>query len=188
MKFTETPLKGAFLIELEARKDDRGMFARVFCKREFEEHGINPTVVNTNMSRSRYKGTLRGMHFQKAPYGECKLVRCTRGSLYDVIIDLRQDSPSYMQWYGVELTQDNDKMLFLPEGFAHGFLTLSAQAEVQYKDTNFWNPKSERTIKWDDSSLNIDWPITKNQALLSEKDAKAKSLKEWVNTNESNAF
>ena len=169
MKFTETPIKGAFLIELEPRKDDRGMFARVFCKREFEEHGLNPTVVNTNMSRSRYKGTLRGMHFQKAPKGECKLVRCTRGSLYDVIIDLRQDSPSYMQWYGVELSQDNEKMLFLPEGCAHGFITLEDHTEATYQVSEFYSPEYEGGVRYNDPAFKIDWPL--EPTVLSEKDA-----------------
>lgn len=169
MKFTETPLKGAFLIELEPRKDDRGMFARVFCKREFEEHGLNPKVVNTNMSRSVYKGTLRGMHFQKAPFGECKLVRCTRGSLYDVIIDLRQDSPSYMKWYGVELSQDNEKMLFLPEGFAHGFITLEENTEATYQVSQFYSPEYEGGVRYNDPAFGIEWPL--EPTVLSEKDA-----------------
>lgn len=168
MKFTETPLKGAFLIELEPRKDDRGMFARVFCKNEFEAHGLNPTVVNTNMSRSRYKGTLRGMHFQKAPQGECKLVRCTRGSLYDVIIDLRQDSATFKQWYGVELTPDNDKMLFLPEGFAHGFITLEDNTEATYQVSQFYSPDYEGGVRYNDPAFNISWPLS--PTVISDKD------------------
>jgi len=125
MIFTKTPLDGAFTIELEKREDDRGFFARTFCANEFEEHGLETKIVQTNMSRTLKKGTIRGMHYQKTPHEETKLVRCTKGAVYDVIIDLRKDSPTYKKWFGAELSDTNYKMMFVPRGFAHGFVTLT---------------------------------------------------------------
>ncbi|MDX2249320.1 MAG: dTDP-4-dehydrorhamnose 3,5-epimerase [Bacteroidia bacterium] len=170
MKFTETKLKGAFIVEPTPFQDDRGMFARFYCQREFEEHGLNPAVVNTNVSRSRYKGTLRGMHFQRSPWAECKLVRCTRGALLDVIIDLRPDSPTFKEWIGVELTADNYKMLFVPEGFAHGFMTLVDDTEATYQVSQFYAPKFEGGLKYNDPAFGIEWPM--EPTVISDKDAR----------------
>src|SRR5688500_11400400 len=142
MIFTETDLKGAYIIEPEKLEDERGFFARTWCAREFEEHGLNPRLAQCNISYNHKKGTLRGMHFQAKPYEEAKLVRCTIGAIYDVIIDLRPQSPTYTQWTAVELTADNHRMLYVPEGFAHGFQTLMDQTEVFYQMSNLYNPQS----------------------------------------------
>ena len=159
MKFTETKLKGAFVIEIEKLIDDRGFFARSWCRKEFEAHGLTDRVVQANVSFNHKKGTLRGMHYQIAPYQECKLVRCTRGAIYDVIIDLRPDSTTYKQWIGVELTADNYTMFFVPEDFGHGFQTLTDDTEVTYQVSQFYTPGSEKGIRFDDSAFNIQWPL-----------------------------
>ena len=168
MKFTETKLKGAFIIDIQPFEDERGMFTRVYCQREFEEHGLNPNVVNTNVSRSTFKGTLRGMHFQRHPDAECKLVRCTRGSLLDVIVDIRPDSPTYKEWIAVELTATNYRMLFVPEGFAHGFMTLEDNTEATYQVSQFYSPKSEGGLRWNDPAIGIEWPM--EPTVQSDKD------------------
>lgn len=168
MIFTETKLKGAYTIEIEQLKDNRGFFARSWCQREFEEHGLTSRVVQTNVSFNIKKGTLRGMHYQIAPYEEAKLIRCTNGAIYDVIIDLRPDSPTYLQWVGAELTADNHKMLFVPESFAHGFQTLQDNTEVTYQVTQFYTPGSERGIRWNDKTINIEWLVDVN--VISDKD------------------
>lgn len=169
MKFTETKLKGAFIIELEERTDSRGFFARTFCAREFEEHGLKPAVVQCNMSYNHKKGTMRGMHYQIEPAMEAKLVRCTRGAVYDVIVDMRPDSPTYLQHIGVELTADNRKALYVPEMFAHGYLTLVDGAEVFYQVSEFYTPGTERGLRYDDPALGIEWPVPIE--VISEKDA-----------------
>lgn len=158
MIFTPTPLAGALTIELEKRIDDRGFFARTWCAREFGEQGLNTNLVQQNMSLTLKKGTLRGMHFQKAPHSETKLVRCTRGSIFDVIIDLRPDSPTHKQWFGAELTADNYKMLYVPEGFAHGFVTLTDDVEVSYLVTAFYTPEADSGVRFNDPAFNIVWP------------------------------
>lgn len=158
MLFKETKLKGAFIIEPEKREDERGFFARTYCRKEFEAARLNPNFLQANMSYNRRKGTLRGMHYQNAPYEECKLIRCTRGAIYDVIIDLRQDSPTFRQWIGVELTADNYRMLFVPEKFAHGFLTLEDNVEVSYQVSQFYTPGSEGGIRYNDPGIGITWP------------------------------
>lgn len=168
MVFTELPLKGAHLIELKRIDDDRGFFARAFCCREFEEHALNPKLVQCNISFNPQAGTLRGMHYQLQPYCEVKVVRCTRGAIYDVIIDLRRESPTYSKWFGVELTAENRRMLYVPEGFAHGYLTLVPESEVFYQVSEFYAPNSERGIRWDDPAFDIRWPITPR--LISQKD------------------
>ncbi|MDN5203117.1 dTDP-4-dehydrorhamnose 3,5-epimerase [Fulvivirgaceae bacterium BMA10] len=168
MKFTETKLKGAFIIELDQLKDERGFFARSWCKKEMEDHGLNANVVQSNVSYNIEKGTLRGLHYQKDPYQETKLVRCTRGALYDVIIDLRKDSPTYMEWIGVELTAENYKMLYVPQDFGHGFITLEDQTEATYQVTQFYTPGAEGGIRWDDPAFNIEWPISPK--VVSDKD------------------
>ncbi len=168
MIFTETKLKGAYVLEIKKLTDDRGFFGRSWCKSEMEEHGLNGNVVQANTSLSKKKGTIRGMHYQKHPHEETKLIRCTRGAVYDVIIDLREDSPTYMQWVGVELTEDNYKMVYVPENFAHGFLTLTDNAEVYYLVTNYYTPNAESGIRYNDPAFNIQWPSSVN--IVSDKD------------------
>lgn len=168
MKFIETDLKGAFIIELEKLEDNRGFFARSWCKREFDEHGLNSNATQANVSYNKKKGTLRGMHLQSKPYAETKLVRCTRGAIYDVIIDLRPDSATYKKWLGVELSADNGKMLYVPENFAHGFQTLKDDTEVTYQVTQYYTPGYEKGIRWNDPAFRINWPVT--VAVISEKD------------------
>jgi dTDP-4-dehydrorhamnose 3,5-epimerase len=175
MKFFETPLKGAFTIELEKREDERGFFARTWDKSEFEEHGIYRIPVQMNTSFSSKKGTIRGMHYQVAPYQESKLIRCVKGAIYDVIIDLRPDSDTFEQWFGVELTEENSKMLFVPEGFAHGFVTLKDETQVIYQVSAVYNFESERIIRYDDPYFNIKWPI--EVTVTSEKDRKSPDYK-----------
>jgi dTDP-4-dehydrorhamnose 3,5-epimerase len=166
--FTETKLRGAFILDVKKLEDERGFFGRTFCQKEFEEHGMNPNVVQANVSYNKIKGTLRGMHFQAHPYEETKLVRCVRGAIYDVIIDLRKDSPTYTQWIGVELKEDSYRMLFVPEGFGHGFITLADNTEVIYQVSQFYTPGSEKGIRWNDPAFDIQWPI--EPVLISEKD------------------
>jgi dTDP-4-dehydrorhamnose 3,5-epimerase len=169
MIFKETAVKDAFVIEIEKRTDDRGFFARTWCKNEFEKHGLNTNLVQVNIAYNKKRGTLRGMHYQIAPYAETKLIRCTKGAIYDVIIDIRKNSSTYKQWIGVELTEDNYKMLYVPEGFAHGYLTIKDQTEVIYQVSQFYAPNSEQGIRWDDPSFNIKWPET-DERIISEKD------------------
>lgn len=169
MIFTETKLKGAFILDLENREDDRGFFARTFCMKEFEQHGLKPTVAQCNLSYNHKAGTMRGMHYQTPPAAETKLVRCTRGAIYDVIIDLRPESPTYMQHVGVELTADNRRALYVPELFAHGYLALTDGAEVAYQVGEFYTPGYEHGIRYDDPAFNIEWPVP--IAVISAKDA-----------------
>ena len=168
MKFTETKLKGAFVIELEPIEDDRGFFARSWCQKEFAEHGLNPNLVQCNISFNRQRGTLRGMHYQAKPNEEAKLVRCTKGAIYDVIIDIRPESPTFKQWVAVELTAENRKMLYIPEGMAHGFQTLVDDTEVFYQMSEFYHPESARGIRWDDPMFRIDWVF--DNSIISPKD------------------
>ena len=159
MIFTPTPLTGAFVITPDLIEDERGFFARTFCRREFAEHGLNPNLVQCNISFNKTKGTLRGMHYQAAPHAEVKLVRCSAGSIYDVIIDLRMDSSTFKQWFAVELSADNRKLLYIPEGFAHGFQTRTDNTEVIYHHSAFYNPESARGLKFDDPAIGIIWPL-----------------------------
>src|SRR5713226_8702191 len=156
MKFKETSLKGALIIEPERLVDDRGFFARSWDAREFQAHGLNPMVVESSISFNEKKGTLRGMHYQAKPFEEAKLVRCTRGALYDVIIDLRSDSPTFKKWTGVELTEDNYRTLYIPEGFANGFLTLENWTEVLYQMSQYHNPASAQGVRWNDPAFGIE--------------------------------
>ena len=169
MIFMETRLRGALIIEPERLEDRRGFFARVWCKNEFEMHGLNPQLVQCNISFNETIGTLRGMHYQTAPHEEAKLVRCTRGAIYDVIIDLRRESSTYLEWIGVELTAENRKMLYVPEGFAHGYQTLEDDTEVFYQVSQFYSPESERAVRWDDSTFSIEWRVSDN-LMISERD------------------
>lgn len=169
MIFQPTELQGAFIIELNKIKDQRGFFARAWCEKEFAEHGLTPVVHQTNVSFNLKKGTLRGMHYQIAPYQEAKTVRCTRGAIYDVIIDLRKDSPTYKRWIGVELTADNYRQLYVPEDFGHGFLTLEDNTEITYQVSQFYTPGAERGIRYNDPSFAIEWPVSVQ--VISDKDA-----------------
>jgi dTDP-4-dehydrorhamnose 3,5-epimerase len=169
MIFRPTRLKDAFTIDLEKSVDERGFFARAWCAREFEEHGLNPRLVQANIGYSEKRGTVRGMHYQLAPYEEAKLVRCIRGAIHDVIVDLRPDSPTYRQWLGVELNADNRRMLYVPESFAHGYLTLANDTETLYQVSQFYTPGAERGFRWNDPAFGIEWPVTENLT-ISEKD------------------
>lgn len=169
MLFTETGLSGAYVIEPERREDSRGFFARTFCAREFEAHGLKPTVAQCNVSYNHVQGTLRGMHFQSEPAAETKLVRCTSGAILDVIVDLRHGSPSYLRHVAVELTADNRTALYVPEGFAHGYQTLTDGAEVAYQTGEFYSPGYEGGLRYDDPALGIPWPLP--VSAISDKDA-----------------
>jgi len=168
MIFTETKLKGAFIIEPERLEDERGFFARTWCQQEFEEHGLNPCLVQCNIAFNKKKGTLRGMHYQIAPYQEAKVVRCTRGAIYDVIIDLRPASPTFKQWIAVELTAENRKMLYIPEDFAQGFQSLVNNTEIFYQMSEFYRPEAARGVRWDDPAFGMEWPI--HETIISERD------------------
>jgi dTDP-4-dehydrorhamnose 3,5-epimerase len=159
MKFSETKLKGVFEIDLEPMSDERGFFARSWCRTEFETHGLNPNLAQCNISFNARKGTLRGMHYQEAPYGECKLVRCTRGALYDVAVDLRPESPTFRNWISTILSAGNRRALFIPEGCAHGFQTLEDDTEVFYQMSEFYKPGLGRGVRWDDPAFRIQWPL-----------------------------
>jgi dTDP-4-dehydrorhamnose 3,5-epimerase len=159
MIFKETKLKGAYVVEINPIGDERGFFARSFCTKEFKEYGLNPNIAQCNISYNEKKGTLRGMHYHVAPHEEVKLVRCTMGAIYDVIIDLRQDSPTFKQWIAVELTKENHQMLYVPEGFAHGFQTLEDRSEVFYQMSEFHHPEWARGVRWNDPTFRIFWPV-----------------------------
>jgi dTDP-4-dehydrorhamnose 3,5-epimerase len=168
MIFIEAPLAGAYLIDLEKRGDDRGFFARAFCEKEFADHGLATHFAQANNSLSARKGTLRGMHYQLAPKAETKLVRCLRGALYDMILDVREGSSTFGQSFGAELTAENRRMMYIPKGFAHGFLTLADDTEVFYFVDEFYAPQYERGIRWNDPRFAIRWPA--EPAIISEKD------------------
>lgn len=168
MKFTPTPLKDAFLIDLEKIGDDRGFFARLFCQDEFKQHGLEPKVIQGNCSYSRDKGTLRGMHYQLPPVEETKLVRCLSGALYDVILDIRQNSPTFAKYFGATLTPENRRMMYVPRGFAHGFITLEPNTEILYLVSVPYSKENERGIRWNDPTFNIEWPET--PVVISDRD------------------
>ncbi|WP_299645001.1 dTDP-4-dehydrorhamnose 3,5-epimerase [uncultured Chloroflexus sp.] len=168
MRFMPTELKDAYIIEPELYEDNRGFFARVWAQNEFAEHGLVNRVVQMNLSYNRVAGTLRGMHFQHAPYAETKLVRCIRGAIYDVIIDLRPDSPTYKRWIGVKLTAANRLALYVPEGFAHGFQTLEDDTEVFYQVSQYYTPSAEGGVRYNDPAFGIIWPLPVTE--MSEKD------------------
>ena len=169
MIFTEMGIRGVFTIEIEKKTDDRGFFARSWCKKEFEKQDLNPRIVQVNMSFNKKKGTLRGMHYQATPYEEVKIIRCIRGAIYDVIVDLRVQSPTHKKWFGVELTKDNYKMLYVPVGCAHGFQTLKDNTEVFYQVSQYYSPKHERGVRWNDPAFNIKWPEAQKR-IISQKD------------------
>ncbi len=169
MLFTETNLRGVWIVDLERREDERGFFARSWCRDEFAAHGLNPALVQCNISFNKRKGTLRGMHYQAAPHEEAKLVRCTAGAIYDVAVDLRPGSATFRQWMSVELTAQNRRMLYISEGLAHGFQTLEAETEVFYQMFESYHPESARGVRWNDPAFGIDWPAA-SERLLSERD------------------
>jgi len=168
MIFTETKLKGAFVIEIEKLMDERGYFARAWCQREFREHGLETNFVQFNVSDSLVKGTVRGMHYQDPPYAETKLVRCTGGAVFDVMVDLRPDSPTFLQWISEILTPENGKMMYIPKGFAHGFQTLANQSMVFYQVSEFFAPDYYRGVRWNEPQLAITWPG--DVTVISERD------------------
>ena len=169
MIFTETKLNGAFIIDIEPREDERGFFARSWCEDEFQSHGLNPRLAQCNISFNKKRGTLRGMHYQVAPFAEAKLVRCTMGAIHDVIIDLRPDSPTFKQWISVDLTAENRRALYVPENFAHGFQTLRDNTEVFYQMSEFYHPECARGVRWDDPAFGIRWTLPVE--VVSEQDA-----------------
>ena len=168
MIFTETKLKGSYIIELEPVEDERGYFARSFCRKKFEDRGLNPCIVQCNLSYNRKKGTLRGMHYQAAPHAEAKMVFCLKGSIYDVIIDLRPASPTYLEWTAVELCAGKMRLLYVPEGFAHGFQTLENDTSIFYKISEFYAPQHAMGVRWDDPAFGIRWPL--EDKIISAKD------------------
>lgn len=168
MRFHETTLPGAYVIELEKKGDDRGFFARFYCTKEFAKHGLESNFVQVNNSLSAYKGTLRGIHYQLHPMAEAKLVRCIRGALWDVIVDLREDSPTFGNWYSEELTAENRLMMYVPKGFGHAFMTLEDNTEALYMVSEFYSPENERGIRWNDTRFNIQWPM--HPVVISDKD------------------
>ena len=168
MIFTETPIAGAYLIDLEKRGDDRGFFARVFCRNEFGEQNLDTEFVQINNSLSAERGTLRGLHYQLAPAEEVKIVRCVSGALWDVILDIRPQSPTFGRWFGAELSATNRRMMYAPRGMAHGFVTLADDTEAFYLVSAFYAPERERGIRWNDPRFAIEWPVT--PAVISDKD------------------
>ena len=159
MTFLETTLAGAYIIEPQDIADDRGFFARVFCSKELRAHGLRSEVAQANMAYSRQKGTLRGLHFQLPPHAEVKIIRCTKGSIYDVIVDLRPSSPTWKRWFGVELTQSNHRMLYVPEGFGQGYVTLEDDTEMCYNTSEFYHPEVASGVRYDDPAFKIVWPV-----------------------------
>jgi dTDP-4-dehydrorhamnose 3,5-epimerase len=167
--FTETKLSGAFIIELERREDDRGFFARAFCQNEFSDHGLKPVIAQANIGFNKQRGCLRGMHFQYPPAAETKVVRCTRGAVLDIIVDLRPESPTYLEHISVELTADNHRAIYIPERFAHGYQALEDETETSYQVGEFYTPDVEGGLRYDDPGLGLTWPLPVSE--ISEKDA-----------------
>lgn len=168
MEFTPTPIPGAFLIEPKRIADERGFFARLWCERELSEHGLDAAMRQTNIGVSHRRGTLRGLHFQRAPHAEVKLIRCPRGAIFDVIVDLRPDQATHGQWFGVELTQDNYRSLYVPAGCAQGYITLADDTEIYYQTSEFYAPGSASGVRWNDPALGIEWPL--EPAVISDAD------------------
>jgi len=168
MIFQATKLPGVYAIDVERKADERGFFARSWCCDEFESNGLNPRLVQCSVSFNTLRGTLRGMHYQAPPYPETKLVRCTRGAIYDVVVDIRPNSPTFKQWVAVTLTAENRRTVYVPEGCAHGFLTLEDETEVLYQMSEFYHPESAMGVRWDDGAFAISWPGTVE--VISERD------------------
>jgi dTDP-4-dehydrorhamnose 3,5-epimerase len=176
MIFTETKLKGAYIIDIDRKEDSRGFFARAFCQKEFETHGLKPIIAQANVAFNHQKGTLRGMHFQYPPSAETKLVRCMRGAILDIIVDLRPESPTYLNYIGVELTEDNHRGLYVPERFAHGYQVLWDKTETSYQVGEFYTPDAEGGLAYNDPRLGLEWPLP--VSAISEKDQSWKLLEE----------
>jgi dTDP-4-dehydrorhamnose 3,5-epimerase len=168
MIFQQSKVAGAWIIDIAPVRDHRGFFAMTWLPDEFRKHGIDPALAQCNLAFNVKRGTLRGMHFQKAPHAQAKIIRATRGSLVDVIVDLREDSPSFRQWDAVELTADNHRMLYMPEGIAHGYLTLEDDTEAYYHASALWQPGAESGVRWDDPKFGIEWPF--EPSVISDKD------------------
>ena len=177
MIFEETDLPGAFTLDMERREDDRGFFARAFCQNEFTDHGLKPVIAQANVAYNHRRGTLRGMHFQIPPAAETKLVRCTRGAILDIIVDLRPESPTWLRHTAVELTADNHRALFVPERFAHGYQVLADETETSYQVGEFYSPPNERALRYDDPRLGLEWPL--EVTVISGKDRDAPLLETW---------
>jgi dTDP-4-dehydrorhamnose 3,5-epimerase len=175
MIFTETKIKGVYLIEPELLNDERGFFSRTFCKDEFQKHGLETDIVQCNISYNKKKGTLRGMHYQVPPFEEVKIVSCTKGSIYDVVVDLRRDSPTYLHWHAEELSADSYRMLYIPKGCAHGFQTLKDNCVVYYQMSEYYHPECARGVRWNDPALGIVWSVP--AGIISEKDKMYEDLK-----------
>jgi len=169
MKFVPTMLKGAYILEMELIRDSRGFFTRSFCKSEMEDHGLESHFPQGNTSWNEKKNTLRGMHSQAEPHSEVKIIRCTRGRIYDVIVDIRPDSPTYCKWFGIELSANDYRMLYIPKGFLHGYQTLEPDTETTYMVSAYYAPGAERSARWNDPAFNIKWPLP--DPILSPKDA-----------------
>lgn len=182
MQVTKTALDGVLILEPKVFGDARGWFMETWSARKFEAAGLNFNFVQDNQSYSAQRGTLRGLHYQTAPFAQAKLVRCTRGKLLDVAVDIREGSETFAKWVAVELTADNKKQLLIPRGFAHGFITLTDDVEIQYKADNFYAPNCDGNIRWDDAQIGIDWPFA--PTILADKDAKAPTLNERLTRGE----
>jgi dTDP-4-dehydrorhamnose 3,5-epimerase len=167
--FTETRLKGAYTVDIEPFEDRRGYFARVWCKKELGQQGLVTDLAQCGVAYNRKRGTLRGMHYQRAPHTEVKVVRCTKGAVYDVIIDLRPDSETYRQWFALELTEENHRMLYIPEGFAHGYITLKDDTEVFYQISQYYDAGACAGVRWNDPVLGIEWPHF-DEVIIADKD------------------
>lgn len=175
MIFKPLELEGAYLIDIEKKEDERGFFGRYYCEEEFRLKGLNTKWVQINNSLSKEKGTLRGLHYQRPPHSEVKMIRCIKGAIWDVIVDIRKSSPTYGQWFGHELTEVNRSMMYVPMGFAHGFISLTDDSEIIYLVSSYYDPESEGTLKWDDKLHKIEWPF--EPKIISEKDRNAKDWK-----------
>jgi dTDP-4-dehydrorhamnose 3,5-epimerase len=169
LQFVKTPLHKTWLIRPDKKSDERGYFARTFCTTEFKNTGIDFQIVQANTGFTKYRGTVRGLHYQVKPHREAKLIRCIRGAIYDVMVDLRSDSPTYLRWYGIEIFEGDDTMILVPEGLAHGYQTLQNNTEIFYLVNQFYTPRAEKGIRWDDPAFNIEWPI-KDNVIISDKD------------------
>ena len=182
MQVTKTKLDGVLILEPKVFGDARGWFMESWSLRKFEAAGLNFDFVQDNQSYSAHKGTLRGLHYQTAPFAQAKLVRCTRGKLLDVAVDIREGSENFAQWVAVELTAENKRQLLIPRGFAHGFITLTDDVEIQYKADNFYSPECDGNIRWDDAQIGVEWPFA--PTILADKDAKAPTLNERLTRGE----
>ncbi len=176
MIFTETELKGAYIIEVEKSEDDRGFFSRIWDKKIFEEKGLDSKIIQSSISFNKKRGTMRGMHYQIEPYAESKLLSCTKGKIFDVIVDLREDSKTFKNWISVELSESNHKMLYIPKGFAHGFQTLEDNSKIYYQITQIYSPEHSRGFRFDDEDFRIKWPI--EISMISQKDSECKLFRE----------